>query len=514
MKFDLSQFKKVKEDEHTAVMQHPEGHHIVIAKALLSPKAHAELKKLPVHASQGIDIPENADSQLDIEPLNDPHTRGRTVAMNDPSPVTMADDASMPTGSLNDPNQGQAPTQEMSSHDPAKAQETNFNIPKAQPAPPPMQLPPEDIQGMRNAAGAQVAGLQGQARAAETQGRSEAKTAGDTADSLTKINQTYQGNVSAYQKYHDQVMSDHENGHIQPNHYLENMDAGKKVRTGIGLVLGGIGGGLLGQSNPVMDFINKQTDRDIAAQQANFNNKDTLLKANMQMMGNMKDATDMTRVNLLGINAAKFQQAGAQAKTDSAKYIAMQQAGALQQQIIPIIDQMARRNALTAGMGQGGTDQQLQMMRMVDPARAKEMEERYIPGVGMASVKVPDKIREELVGRADLQSKVQELRNYAQQHSGSIDPHTVNYGKALASQVQDAYRRANGQGVFREAEAHFVSGIVDQDPTKFFSSFRTDPKYKALEDSNGATVNNLRKSYGLPTQARTGQVQTMPKRSG
>ena len=42
-----------------------------------------------------------------------------------------------------------------------------------------------------------------------------------------------------------------------------------------------------------------------------------------------------------------------------------------------------------------------------------------------------------------------------------LDRATINQGHTLAKTVQDAYRRANGQGVFRESEAEFVNSIIE-----------------------------------------------------
>lgn len=149
---------------------------------------------------------------------------------------------------------------------------------------------------------------------------------------------------------------------------------------------------------------------------------------------------------------------------------------------------------------------------MVAPDKAKEIEGRYIPSVGIASVPLSEEARKQIIGRSDLQEQVRKVRSWAQEHSGTMSPEEISYGRAMASQLQDAYRRANDQGVFKDSEAHFVKGIVEEDPTKFFNSWRVDPKYKALEDANGATLNHIKRSYGLPESNYAAQpMKNVPK---
>ena len=60
------------------------------------------------------------------------------------------------------------------------------------------------------------------------------------------------------------------------------------------------------------------------------------------------------------------------------------------------------------------------------------------------------------------------------------------------------YRTATDQGVIKPSELEFDAKIIDSDPTKFFNKFRTDPKYKVLEQSLNTDLNAKRKEFGLP----------------
>ena len=89
-------------------------------------------------------------------------------------------------------------------------------------------------------------------------------------------------------------MSDFQNGHIDPNHYMANRSTGQKIAQAIGLFLSGIGSGMLHQENPMIKVLQSQIDNDIQSQKddlaAKQNRSKTLLSANLQQFGNLKDA--------------------------------------------------------------------------------------------------------------------------------------------------------------------------------------------------------------------------------
>jgi len=62
---------------------------------------------------------------------------------------------------------------------------------------------------------------------------------------------------------------------INPKHFAENLGTWNKVSGAMGLFLGGLSVPFGGQ-NFAFDFLNKQIDRDISAQQQNFENKKTI----------------------------------------------------------------------------------------------------------------------------------------------------------------------------------------------------------------------------------------------
>lgn len=79
------------------------------------------------------------------------------------------------------------------------------------------------------------------------------------------------------------------NATIDPEAYLHSMGTGQKVLTSIGMVLSGIGSGLTGQPNMAVDMYNKNTQRAIEAQQANFQNLATTAAANAGLLKTAQD---------------------------------------------------------------------------------------------------------------------------------------------------------------------------------------------------------------------------------
>lgn len=104
------------------------------------------------------------------------------------------------------------------------------------------------------------------------------------------------------QDHYDELKqhTDDFNQHIQqnpinPTAYTDNMSGGKKMATGLGLLLGGMSG--KGQSNVAMDFLNKQIDRNIHAQQQNINNQNTVYGAYRNLYGDSNIATSLAKVS-------------------------------------------------------------------------------------------------------------------------------------------------------------------------------------------------------------------------
>lgn len=201
----------------------------------------------------------------------------------------------------------------------------------------------------------QLEGIEQTKRASQQQAKT-AMTA--TADKL-KSDQDAQLNMQ--QQLQDIIaegqgfIEDAKANHINPNHYMESLGTGQKMMTAIGLILGGAGGGT--GPNPALDFMNKQIDRDIAAQHANLGKTMSLLAANMHRFSNVRDAADMTKAMITGLYADKLDQAAASTGDLMAKARANAASGQLKQSIAPLAFSLAMRRAL-ARPSTGGLKQE------------------------------------------------------------------------------------------------------------------------------------------------------------
>lgn len=535
MNQSFKDFKKTHDDDHHAVFSRPDGHKLMVSKKSLRPEHLKELAGIPLHMAEGGEV-DPFDQYLQENTSNELNPQQPMPSQMDRAPASFMGDwgknlhdqfhqvgeglkaiatpiakgiGEFTTGALTGKDANAITL------DPVVAEGTpapqNFAIPTATQARAPAVKTNSDPYGygalsgnLQGAMNQQTQGVQQEADAQAALEKNKSAIYGDYQATLKDHQAKSQGEYDKLISENRAISNDVKNGHIDPNHFMESKTTGGKIATAIGLILGGIGGGLTHQENPALKFLNAQIDRDLEAQKAKLGQDKTLLEANYRMLGDWRDAQSLFKSQRAEMLATQLEQAGAKSGSDIVKARAMQEAGKIRAQYAQPLADIAMKRAmmsqLSAAQSGGNTDQYLNTLRVIAPDRAKEIEGRYVPRVGIASIPVPEKVRDELMGRSDLQEQVHKLRSWAQDHSGSLDPATVTYGKALASQVQDAYRRANGQGVFKESEADFVKGIVEADPTKFLNNLRVDPKYKALEDSNLSTLNHLRQSYGLPVQ--------------
>lgn len=505
MNLNLSQFKKVKEDDKSAVLKHPQGHHITIAKNALSPKLKSQLSELPMHYDEGGEAPQGPIKQ-NLETGNplvyppwgqESYRRNQSISVNpyggktdseieksqksakeklsnyksiglydvggvvpgnsdnlqkpEDQPAEPQKQSNQPTIIINNgqPQQPQNPNyvsngnfdlnrfildnpqaplesktrvlesqnqenmnqekgaqaavqQQKAQIDAYNAAAQKAGLPikdyspeiqnaiQSQPAQiqpaivtnqaqtPQMPQAPSDPFGTQAYEEAYGKGLQEQkmgiaqeAQASGEEGRKQAEILGQQIPQQQQALKSYQDHYGDLDKERNNFISDIQNQHVDPKHYLNSMGTGQKVRTAIGLILGGIGGGLLHQENPVLKYLNNQIENDINAQKANLGKSENLLNANMRQFGNLRDASDMTRVMQSDIVSNQLKQEAAKAQDPLAKSRALQLAGQLDQQSAQVVSQIAMKKALLGGM-QSGNLNPASAVRMLVPEKQQE----------------------------------------------------------------------------------------------------------------------------------------------
>jgi len=84
------------------------------------------------------------------------------------------------------------------------------------------------------------------------------------------------------------------------------MSTGRKIRTIIGMLLGGMAGGILRQENPLIAMLNKEIDRDIESQKLAREDKTNLYKQNLQILKDSQAAYIQTANQLRTIVEMKM----------------------------------------------------------------------------------------------------------------------------------------------------------------------------------------------------------------
>jgi len=545
MKMDLKKFRKVYEDGGTTVMQHPRGHSIVLSHSELSPEHVEGLRKLSMapkekKMSEGGGLAMlrkkkegNANPKLSASkqeaPKEDKPVEASPVKMADGGEV--ADNKSIMTAADEAPVQNQlVPAQVEATPTPADVGVNEIpqsqiasdiagateNAPQAPTATPPSTdaqspntAPPDASNANPYAAGMNAlqqgmeqygAGATAEAKAVGELGQKQAAQRDQAIQQRAELEKTNQHNLDWITKEYQDVTHDIRNNLIDPKHYLGEMGAGGKVATAIGLFLGGIGSGITGQSNPAMDFLNKQIDRDIEAQKANLGARENLLGAAFKQFGNMHDATQFTRMVLESNITDQIAKQADLAQSPIAKAKAQMIIGQMQASHAQEIGQMALRRSVMEHMGGDNVPGQIQGYRMLGmEPMAKDLEARYIPGVGVAQVPAPQEVRDRLTGMQTFQEKAQKLQEFAKKHAGTVlDRATVNEGKTLAADASAAYRQATHGGVYKAGEQEFINHIIPEDPTAFLNPVRVQSRLKAIQDSVRSDQNVLHKNLGLP----------------
>ena len=95
---------------------------------------------------------------------------------------------------------------------------------------------------------------------------------------------------------------------IDPNQFWATRSTGQKISAAIGMMLGGLGSGLTGGPNPVIQLVDNAIQRDLDAQAANLKQKNTLLSLHMQEGADLAQARQLARADMLDASAAMLQR--------------------------------------------------------------------------------------------------------------------------------------------------------------------------------------------------------------
>lgn len=563
-------FKKVHEDESHARFKHANGSELKVAKGGLSPKMRKELEGLPLYADGG-DVPSSlqANDPLDSQDQVDSGVPGINININHQPADPMTQDpayqnmlsgykSKVEPGSAEERVMGSPEEQaskdyslmksyqrnpgEMSQMDIAKAKGFESPDPIAMPSTPGGEVASNGpgLEGAQSppglaadpaaapvspAAMPQVAPMPA-APMAHAQPSTPQEHYEATKQQLSAEDQAWQHDLA--------------NGHITPKTYQDlfaKKDTLGKIGTIFGLMLSGAGSGLSGQPNALMELMNKEIKNDLDSQVQSKTNAQNFIKLNQQHelnQANVKNIGADTALKAKTLANMQMNQAalhslvlqaqkypiGSPQRIQADQTLAMLSQG-VQSENFSLMDRAAAGTAYfktmsgiggVGGDGQSGQDAQvanrLQFLRMNNPKMADDLEKRYVPGVGVSSVNVPDGVRQDLVSKQKLLDTGNDLMEYSKNHS-NIVPGTpeYRYGVSKAMAFQQQVREGMLGTVFRESEKPLLEKFVSENPAGALKAFSTQPKLRAILDTTKIGMDTQKKAYGLPSGGGDPQQQ-------
>lgn len=383
-------------------------------------------------------------------------------------------------------------------------------------APPVKKDPYLDTMGMmKRGYEGQKAGIQAEATAAGQQGQHEAAVLEKNIQDQQVAQDMFKDRYDKLEMERQNHMHDIQAGYINPDKYWtgytlpngEKVGGHSKVASAIGIMLAGFNPS--GRPNAALDMLEHQRNASIEAQKQNLASDHNLLAANLKQFGNLRDATEMTRVMMNDSLVQKMQQQAALSKDPLAQARAQQAIGVLRMDSAQKFRSVAMSQALmqmasnpNGTQSDGAVQQMLGMARATNPELAKSIESRYVPGMGLSSVPVPQAVREQLSSKHNLAQAGQDLLQYSRTHT-NIVPGTAeyNFGVSKSLAFQQMVREGLLGTVFRESEKPLLEKFVNDNPAGAFKSITTDPKIRSVLESNAISLNTLKRDYGLPVHA-------------
>lgn len=514
MKLNLKGWKKIVEEKDHSILRNKDNHELKILHKGLHPATRGQLASLELAKGgevkqQPTKMAEGGEVEEEQEPLSiSTEMPAIPEALANPNPGSMATPM-LPSG-VNEMTPEQIavsypgeqpygtpvggiapPVAEAPAPTPTRAPDS------VAPAAAPVAAAPAPVvpdmggkglgeieQGMKREAAAIAAQAAGQQLVLQEQQRN-----------MAEGHRQYQTQFDELENERKSLIKDINEGHIDPSHFMDNMGGGQKIATIIGLIAGGISSGMTGRENLAMKVLDQQIDRDIAAQKAALGKKETLLSANMRQFGNLREAEQMTRVMQADVIANKMQQEAAKSASPQAQARLMQEAGKIHLQYAPIVQKLAANKAIATMTKEAQADPSkaqalIQAVEAVDPARAKDLQGRLVPGIGFANTPDDAKMAKETMIRKDnIDKNVAEIVAMVQKHGTNefLGSHNEDLERKLDQVATDMAKLQDPSSVARPGEVEMVKktlaapGIFKRDATalKMMDGFKREVESRA-----------------------------------
>src|ERR1035437_269302 len=358
----------------------------------------------------------------------------------------------------------------------------------------------------------QATGEQNVANAAQLANDYKAIQAKQVVDSVQKnINDTNELQQNVVQSIIDNP--------IHQVHLFDNQNVGQKVMSTIGLIMGGLGAGANGV-NPALEYLNKQMEQDVAKQKANMETKVSLLGYFNHVYQNQNIAQEATKSALDTYVKAKVDEAANRNNANGANPMVQSRllntSAVLGQKIaqsnakVGMMQLVSEMTGASKGVGSPNLAAKLDVLRQFSPDDEKSLRPRAVFNEGpngegvIAGRELSPVDQDKIANMKNFSQKATQFKSFIDQHAGSLDPATINTGKAMAQKLRDSYIASVGGGPETATKADAASKVIPEDPTAAFSFFRTTPFIDQTIHNNLMNLNSLRRQYQMPERDLNG----------
>lgn len=362
---------------------------------------------------------------------------------------------------------------------------------------------------MREGLNQEMAGINQAANVQAQQGKEQQIALAKAEQSINTLNQTYMQTQKDLESQVKARMDDMNNGYIDPNKYWtgytapngDKVPGHSKIAAGIGMILAGFNP--TSNPNAVTEMLNKQMDQSLNAQAKNLDSQHNLLRANLDQYKNVNDAVTASKMMMNEALQHQIAQAAAKSAGPMAKAQAEQAIGKLKADYGIKFRTLAASQTLMKlanGNDPAALDEGMKRASVEAPEAYKEIKDRYVPGVGLASVPVPDKIREQLTQHQTLNNTVADAMNFAKQHT-TLNPLSEGYAQSTAKGIalQAQVREALLNTVYRDSEKDLLEDLSPRNLGGIFKK-QTLAKLKTISENNIRSLNDIKHAVGLKSQ--------------
>jgi len=309
----------------------------------------------------------------------------------------------------------------------------------------------------------------------------------------------YQNQYNELEAERQAHMQDIKDGHIDPEKYWDNHS---RIASGIGMILAGFNP--TNSPNAAINFIKGQMENNLQAQKANLSSKQNLLSANLQQFGNLRQATDMTRIMQNDIVTNQLQIAAAKAQNPMAKAAALKAAGDLQMETAPLMQKFVANKTvqdLQSAMRKdpSNAEKYITAMETIDPEKGAKLREKFVPGLGLASTNEGAKdLREMQTTIKTVKEGIKRLNEITSIGGKSLSPTLRAEADNIRTQLIGRLRvPLTGPGAMSEGERELLANAIP-DPTAIFSlDSRSKKRLETLEKGITSGYRNMAIANGI-----------------